>query len=254
MDKRIKKIFVLPGTLFLSVFLFSYSALAQFAVFDVANLLQNIIMYLEQIESVAQEYQQVKNSYEQISHELQTLKTLGPSQYANINKLIGDNIVAIDNVEKFVKGISYTLSNVEKEYKDNFPNGWDDSTLGKYQAYSSKWIQAQKDAQQDAMRAQSVIGNIKTRHNQVQSILSESQGADGEVRQLQAANQLLGQLSGQLADLTQELTVSDRMNATAQSVQTSRDAASQQITDKSLGAFTNQDNTPAPYSNLPLIQ
>jgi type IV secretion system protein TrbJ len=254
MDKKSKKVCVLLGTLFLSVFLFCHSVLAQFAVFDVANLIENIIMYLEQIESVAQEYQQVKNSYEQISHELQTLKTLGPSQYANITKLIGDNIVAIDTVEKCVKGISYTLSNVEKEYKDNFPNGWDGSTLGKYQAYSAKWIQAQKDAQQDAMRAQSVIGNIKTRHNQVQGILSESQGADGEVRQLQAANQLLGQLSGQLADLTQELTVSDRMNATAQSVQTSRDAASQQIVDDSLATFKTIDKTPPPYPDLPSIK
>jgi type IV secretion system protein TrbJ len=254
MDKKIKKFSVLLGTLFLSVFIFSYSALAQFAVFDIANLIQNIVMYLEQIESVAQEYQQVKNSYEQISHELQTLKTLGPSQYANINKLIGANIIAIDNIEKLVKGIGYTLSNVEKEYADNFPNGWDDSTLGKYQAYSSKWIQAQKDAQQDAMRAQSVIGNIQIRHNQVQSILSESQGADGEVRQLQAANQLLGQLSGQLADLTQELSVSDRMNATAQSVQTSRDAASQQIVDDSLSTFKTLDKTPPPYPDLPSIK
>jgi len=81
------------------------------------------------------------------------------------------------------------------------------------------------EASKIAMKAQSVVERSQAYNNQVAAILNSSAAADGEVRQLQSTNQMLGIMSGQLDGLTQTLAVSARVSAMAAAQAANREEA-----------------------------
>lgn len=253
MKRHINKIFVFSCASILSIFLLAESGFALFPVLDASNLVQNISQAVKMAQSNAQSLQQIANQITQIKQGVTNLKNLGASEFAAIQGLLNGNINSLNTILADVNGINYNINNIATQYDSLYPAGWNNANLNQYQTFRSQWITAARNSQQDAMRAQSVLNDIKTSNQKVASILSDSRGAEGTIGQIQATNQLLTQVSNQMGTMTQVLAVTARMDATAQAQQSSQEAASQKIVDKSLGAFTNQDNTPAPYSNLPLI-
>ena len=254
MKTHFNKIFVFLCASIISIFLLAESVFAFFPVIDITNLVQNVLQVVKMAASNAQSLQQIANQIAQVKQGVTNLKNLGASEFAAIQSLLNGNINALNTIIADVNGINYNMNNITTQYDSLYPAGWNDANLNQYQTYRSQWITAAKNSQQDAMRAQSVLSDIKTSNQKVAGILFDSHGAEGTIGQIQATNQLLTQVSNQMGTMTQVLAVTARMDATAQAQQSSQEAASQQIIDKSLTAFTNQDNTPAPYPNLPLIK
>ena len=236
-------------SLFFVIISFESSKLnAQWTVIDPSNLIENILSVLEEVEANI-------NLATQIENELKSLKLLGSSAFFDIQNILNNNIDDLEALIAAVQGIGYTVDNINTQYDAIFPDndGWDSEKLSNYPAYAKDWNDQTTSSIKDAMKAQSVLSHIKDTNNNVMSILSEVSGSDGEVRQLQAMNEILGQMSSQLGDITQSLAVTSRMTATALAVDESHRAASRQIISDSLSTFNKQDTTAPPYETLPKL-
>jgi type IV secretion system protein TrbJ len=233
----------------LALCFFVSNTYAQFAVFDPVNLIQNILSVLQQIETNVKEATQIEN-------EIKSLKLLGSSEFLAIDTLLKKNIKDLNDLLASVKGISYTMDKINTQYDAIFPDNtaWDAAKLSKYPTYARDWNNQTTNSIKDAMRAQSILSRIVSTNNQVMGILSDVSGSDGEVRQIQASNEILAQMSSQLGDITQSLAVSSRMTATALAADESHRAASRQIVDDSLATFSKPDATKPPYAVLPKLK
>jgi type IV secretion system protein TrbJ len=222
---------------------------AQWTVFDPVNLIQNILSVLHEAEANIQLATQIEN-------EIKSLKLLGASTFADIQGILNNNINDLKSLVTDVQGIGFTIKNINTQYDAIFPDNasWDAVKLSNYPAYARDWNNKTTSSIKDAMKAQSILSRIIDTNNNVMSILSDVSGSDGQVRQLQASNQILVQMSSQLGDITQSLAVTSRMTATALAADESHRAASRQIVDDSLATFSKPDTTKPPYATLPKLK
>jgi len=221
---------------------------AQWTVIDPSNLIENILSVLEQVEANIQLATQIEN-------EIKSLKLLGSSAFSDIQNILNNNINDLEDLIAAVQGIGYTMDSINTQYDAIFPDndGWDADKLSNYPAYAKDWNDKTTSSIRDAMKAQSVLSRIRDINNNIMGILSEVSGSDGEVRQIQAMNEILAQMSSQLGDITQSLAVTSRMTATALAVDESHKAASRQIINNSLSTFSKQDTTAPSYETLPKL-
>jgi P-type conjugative transfer protein TrbJ len=240
--------FVLMSVFFVFLSFESNNLYAQWTVIDPSNLIENILSVLEQVEANIKLATQIEN-------EIKSLKLLGASAFSDIQNILNGNINDLEDLIAAVQGIGYTMDSINTQYDAIFPDndGWDADKLSNYPAYARDWNNKTTSSIRDAMKAQSVLSRIRDINNNVMSILSEVSGSDGEVRQIQAMNEILGQMSSQLGDITQSLAVTSRMTATALAVDESHKAASRQIINNSLSTFSKQDTTAPPYETLPKL-
>ncbi len=84
------------------------------------------------------------------------------------------------------------------------------------------------------------------------NILSGSTAADGEVRQIQATNQMLSVVSAQLNGLTENLSTSSRLNAMAAAEGAQRRAAEQAYKEKLINGYGGMNTTPDPITLPPI--
>lgn len=76
-----------------------------------------------------------------------------------------------------------------------------------------KWNQSLSDAAKVSMTAQSSLQRTGDYNRQVGAILQRSSTADGEVRQLQSVNQMLGIVLAQMGDIGMVLATNSRITA-----------------------------------------
>lgn len=76
-----------------------------------------------------------------------------------------------------------------------------------------KWNQSLSDAAKVSMKAQSSLQRTGDYNRQVGAILQRSSTADGEVRQLQSVNQMLGIVLAQMGDIGMVLATNSRITA-----------------------------------------
>jgi conjugal transfer/entry exclusion protein len=82
------------------------------------------------------------------------------------------------------------------------------------------------------MQFQNSIRNMQDTNMESQRILSQVDGADGEVRQLQGVNSMLGVLSTQMNDVSQNLASSGRVSAMAVAKAQAQEDAQRALTKK----------------------
>lgn len=184
-----------------------YSAAASgFPVIDISNLTQNLL-------TAAQTLQQLENQIRQ-------MQTYTSSSYYGVNSALGNNYNDLGTLLGQVRGISYNLGNIQRQYEQVFPNQtqWDNIDPTQYGQYYKGWNSELSNSASTAMQAQGVITRIQGNNVRAQEILAQTDGADGEVRQLQAQNQMLGLMSSQLNDVNTTLATSARVTATAAAV------------------------------------
>lgn len=196
-------------------------------VVDVANLSQTMITALNAVTSVANQAVQIANEVKMIQNQLQSLSMLGNSSFGMLNANLNNQLSQLDGVLSTVKGVGFQINNVDNQFRTMFPEGTDWSTkdVSQYGGYFEKWSAQVQDSAKTAMQSQGVIENVRRNNLEASNILSQAKGADGEVRQLQAVNQMLGVLAGQMSDMTVALTAGGRSSASiAAAGQAERDA------------------------------
>ena len=88
------------------------------------------------------------------------------------------------------------------------------------------------EASAASIEAQSAVERIQTSNNDTQRILATSMRADGQVRQLQSVNAMLGVLSGQMGDQAVVIATSARVTAVQAAKESAEQAAERAALDK----------------------
>jgi P-type conjugative transfer protein TrbJ len=232
----------------------SGDAQAQFAVIDPTNLVQNIISALSTAEQVAQFAQQIINMEQQLKNYAQTLKELDPTSYRGVLDAYYTMKSAKDGLLYDVNAISYSAKQVNADFKKLFPEKDTDIRnvdQEKLKERGAAWNTELSNSAKIAMRAQTNLGNVATATQQAERIVSRSQGADGEVRQLQGITQMLFQMQVQLGDIAEMLSTSGRVSATLAATQASKDMVTREGKRRRRENYANPGRPPKVLNKFP---
>jgi P-type conjugative transfer protein TrbJ len=186
-------------------------------VFDASTFGQSLITAQRAVQQVANQATQIANQVNMIQNQIRSLMTLGEGSFSALTGNLNNQLSQLTGVLDTVRGVGYQISSIEDQFKNLFPpNGdWSNKLLSSYSGYFQQWSDQLQGAAQTAMKSQAVIANIRADNAEAQNILAQSKASDGEVRQLQAVNSMLGILTNQLGDMTMAMTTSDRLTASA---------------------------------------
>jgi P-type conjugative transfer protein TrbJ len=192
-------------------------------VFDASTFAQTLIT----AENAVQQVTQIANEVTMIQNQMRSLATLGTGSFDTLTANLGGQLAQLNTVMASVQGVSYQIDTIEGQFRDLFPSSrdWSDIPVEQYGAYLQQWSGQLQDATRTAMQSQAVIDGLRLNNTEAQNILAQSQGADGEVRQLQAVNEMLAVLTQQMGDMTTVMATSGRVSASAAAAsQAERDA------------------------------
>jgi P-type conjugative transfer protein TrbJ len=205
------------------------------SVIDVSNLQQNSL-------TAVRTAQEIQNQITQIQNQIRSLSTLPSSSFGNVSNIYSSNLRQLSALQTSMNKISFDVNQISTQYDTLFPEGqWNGKSTGLYSAFYQQWNKELSDSAKNAMEAQSILSRSQDLNNQALTILSQSDGADGEVRQLQSTNQMLGVVSLQLDGLTQNLSTSSRLTATMAAEEAQKREISDAYSQKLLRGY---DSTP----------
>jgi type IV secretion system protein TrbJ len=222
-----------------------HDAQAALTVIDLSNLQQNTL-------TAVRTAQQIENQIEQIRNQVRSLQTFSASTFSPLTGIYANNMRELDGLLADVQGISFDLNRIDTQFNQLFPEGsWDHIDQNQYQKYYQDWNRELSEAAKVAMKSQSVIQRSQAYNNEAAAILSRSAGADGQVRQIQATNQMLGIMSGQLDGLTQSLAFSARVTATAAATAAQKEEAERAFSTQMWSDYGSWKSSGAKYSTMP---
>jgi P-type conjugative transfer protein TrbJ len=224
-------------------------ASAALTVIDISNLKQNTLTAVRTAE-------QIQNQIEQIRNQVRSLQTLPAATFGPVKSIYDSNMQELNGLLSDVQGISFDLNQIDGQFNQLFPQGsWDQIDFSRYEQYYRDWTKELSEASKIAMKAQSVVERSQAYNNQAAAILNSSAAADGEVRQLQSTNQMLGIMSGQLDGLTQTLAVSARVSAMAAAQAANREEAERAFSTQMWSGYGSVDKQAnAKYTNMPNLK
>lgn len=238
--------FICRTLLLLTTLVLSGTVRAALPVVDYGNLAQSILQ-------VSHAVTQIQNQIQQINQMAQTLQTVGGSQYASITSGLNQQLHTMQNTLGSLTQISQSVETIQQEFNQLFPNqaAWDNYDFSRIGTTLDSWSTEINNATQEALTAQAVVQRAAINVGHVNALLSASQQADGEVRQLQLMNQNIAILSQQMNDTLQVLAANGRLQAIqAAQREKSREAARARKSRmmRNLGAASYDS---APLSHLP---
>lgn len=173
-------------------------AAGQQVVYDPTNYVQNVLQAARALQQINNQIQQIENQTQSLINQAKHLASLPYSLVSTITSQIQRTEQLINQAQR----IAYSVTTIDQAFKTNYGainlNGNQQQMVAQAQ---QRW-QNSVAGLQDAMRMQAtVVGNIPTSRTSVTTLGSSSQSASGALQANQVTNQLLVQISQQLADL-----------------------------------------------------
>ena len=133
-----------------------------------------------------------------------------------------------------IQSMSYQLARIDSEYNSLFPAGPPptNTAVSQHRAQYQAWNQEVVGASQVAARQQTSLSTLDKSATQTQAVLSQSQGAAGEVEQLQLIAQMIGITNSEILVLNQTLATTGRVLT---------DMAAQSASEKNLSLGKSDD-------------
>jgi P-type conjugative transfer protein TrbJ len=173
-------------------------AAGQQVVYDPTNYAQNVLQAARALQQINNQIQQLENQTQSLINQAKHLVSLPFSLVSTITSQIQRTEQLIAQAQR----IAYSVATIDKAFTTNYGainlNGNQQQMIAQSQ---QRW-QNSVAGLQDVMRMQAtVVGNIPTSRSTVTTLGASSQSASGALRANQVTNQLLVQISQQLADL-----------------------------------------------------
>lgn len=250
---RMRNFKIVAMLICLSVLAPTTSAFAGIPVMDLSNFAQNLIAAIQSILSVINDGTQLVNQGRQISNQLKSLDSLGSSMFGTVNALSDSNVRDLNDLLSNAQSIKFNANQVGAQFDSMFPpeTEWSSVPIEQYGSEFDKWNNDLSDAARFSMHAQTVVNRVRDNYGRIKQILDQSDGADGEVRQIQAANQSLAVVSSQLGDITQTLVAGQRVTSTTAAVAASEKRAKAEASGRLRKDYTDVGPNPAVVSSLP---
>jgi type IV secretion system protein TrbJ len=173
-------------------------AAGQQVVYDPSNFAQNVLQAARALQQINNQIQQLENQTQMLINQAKMLASLPYSLVSTITSQIQRTEQLIAQAQR----IAYSVSTIDQAFKTNY--GAINLNVSQQQLVAGAQQRWQNSVAglQDAMRMQAtVVGNIPTSRATVTTLGASSQSASGALQAAQVNNQLLVQISQQLADL-----------------------------------------------------
>ena len=218
--------------LIISAVTWSAGSSAQVAVFDPANFGQSVITATNAVLSVENQVAQIAYQVRMVDNQIKALQRLADGDFVRLNGSLRQQMNQINRVVNTARGVSYRVGRVKEEFEELFPNLDAENLAEVPPAKYNEWHSQLLQASADSVEAQTTVQNIQTSNDDAQRILATSMAADGQVRQLQSVNAMLGVLSGQMGDTAVVVATAARVTALQAAKESAEDAAGRAALEK----------------------
>lgn len=254
--------------LFISACLISANAFGQWAVFDASNFQRNVITAKNSAQTVVNQVQQIEYQIRMINNQVKALERLSDSDFWASSGVLDKQLHKLEGVasrvldaDRRIAGVIDSI-NIFTTPKIDIPGGGQNPARagvpggGQNPARAgvpgggqnptrthptsqptltaerlNSWEQDLVAATQAALDSQATIEEVRLFTEQARDVLSQSAQADGQVRQMQSTNLMLGIISTQLGSLAMSTGGAARLAAADTSVETAKEASLRQETD-----------------------
>jgi len=219
----------------------------------VANLGQSIMQVMQAMMQVLNQLDQLKRMKEQIDNQVRELDTLYVSSWAELTTLLVEQLNELNQLLGKLTIIKYRSETIQNEFDSLFPKDaeWKTVSGAAYGSYVSRWHDELLNAALTSMDSQSHLTRLLKRNGQIASLLAQSEGADGVVRQLQVVNELLALTAGHITDLASALITTSRMTSTATAMQASQERMAREAASRARKNYTYKGKAPRRLKELP---
>lgn len=192
-------------------------------VFDPRNYAQNLMTAARTLRTISNQVRQLQNQARMLANDAKHLVKLGHDPSAALNRVLND----MNGLMARAKAISYQVSETDRIFRALYPEDYAAWSRGQMAvAAEAQWSQA-RAAHHDALLVQSqVVESVRADTTTLDIILSESQGAVGNLAATQAGNQLAALNAKQAMQMQQMMAAQYRAEALtrARALQTEREA------------------------------
>lgn len=247
-----RPIATLAATLLLA--LAARSANAQFAVIDAGNLIQNTTTALSTAQTLVNTYTQIDQLRSQIANQLQTLEAINPTSFSDLKRLLATTQVIYSDIQGNLTSISYNVGDVNRDFNALFPKNqgaWRSVRSSDFANYYDRWNAEVNSSSIAAARAQSSITSLDRNNQAIAKILTQSNAAPGEVRQLQLVNQQLAIIHSELVNLAQNLATMGRVLSNWAAASVGEKMLGRESKQRRIEGYTNRGKPARVLNRLP---
>ena len=207
-----------------------------FVVFDPSNFAQNCIQAVRELKSNLNEAQMIKNQLQSLQNEFRNLKSL---DYSSIEEL-SDSMNELFEVVGTVEGMMQDFQGVQERFDELYPDisqmtAIDGETAAQY---SRRWLEEMRNTVSGAAKTGAkVLDSLPANQDQLDTLLNQSQGAEGILQSAQAGNQIAGLMVDQLQSLNAQLAQYNQVNLNEVMVQQSHRELSAERDSKAMDGF-----------------
>jgi P-type conjugative transfer protein TrbJ len=168
---------------------FTVPAHAQWAVIDVANLVQTTTTALRSLQQIENQIQQLTNEAQMLENEAKNLKSLNFSSLSQLQATLAKTNQLLGQAQ----GVGFTLSRTQQQFAQYYPASYSVSTsqnqmaADAVQRLSNSQTALQSSVSMQAQSAQ----NFSSDQSVLTSLVGQSQAAGGALQATQATNQIL---------------------------------------------------------------
>jgi P-type conjugative transfer protein TrbJ len=181
------------------------AAKAQYVVFDPSNYSQNILQAIRLLASNVNEAKMIANQIKSLAHEVQNLKKLPFNIISDFEGQLSELFSTVGSIN----GMMQNLDSLQSQFETLYPDFLSQSSLVPRTSIA-KDIKAQITNTREVMlgaakAGATVLANLPKTEDQLQKLMSDSQGAVGILQAAQAGNQIAATVSGNLIQLNAQL-------------------------------------------------
>lgn len=187
---------------------------AAFPVIDVANLIQNTLSAIQQLEEIEHQISQIRNQARSLENEARNLRGLNFSVVADLR-------AATEQVNQLIRqaqGIAFEVQGALREFERLYPKRYAEAVTGGQLAADTieRWRHS-FDALATTIRVQSQAAqNFSSDEASLTALVERSQAAEGSLQASQVTNQLLALHARQMIQDQQLRIAQDRATALEQ--------------------------------------
>ncbi len=203
---------------------------AAFPVIDIANLIQNTLAALQQIEQISHQIQQVRNQATSLTNEARNLASLP----FNVVNQLRDATNQVNQLINQAQGIAFDVSNSIHEFETLYPKTFAAAMTGDQLAADTmrRWERSM-DALKTTVQVQSqAVQNFASDQSALSDLVSQSQSAGGALQATQVTNQLLALHARQMIQDQQLRIAQDRATALEQARMVAANARGEAVRQK----------------------
>lgn len=197
---------------------------------------------------------QIEQLQTQIRYTEQTLKQLDPTSFSGLVNTFNTLKWNYQSIAGQVQTIGFTASHVQSDFNRLFPKdktAWRSVPSSDFDGRYASWQTEISNSSLVAMSAQTQIDLLKQQNDVMMDILRQSQGANGELRQLQLINQSLAKIHDRLGTVVEVLATGQRVTAALAASGSGEKLMIRESKQRRLDGYTNRGRPSRVLNRLP---